>query len=293
MRAPASTRTPRHRALPCLRALLALALLLAPLLVVTAPPAAALHTPEREVTVLVREAEPDDPAPQTRVDNATLLGPAASTGSAFTRMQSALTSRARTGTPFTVELEANVAANGTMEASATWRPTGLAMPDTLDFRFIVIRDDGHDRRFRVLSEPAAVVEPADADGVVRARMQADVPPGERVGVVALVQSASADDGRHQRGETLQSAAWLATQHSATVQADKAVLFEHWTRAEDCPTCPDVDAALLLLASQRGFPADADAFSAGTYLVTPGWRALVGAALGLALGVALVLGRRRA
>lgn len=306
MRAPAAPPVPlvpRAPPAPAARrlpggAVLLLALLLLPVLLAGGTPASAQAAPgAREIAVLVHEAAPGERAPQTRVDNVMLLGPAESTGSAFSRMQSALTARTRTGTPLAVELEARPGPNDTLEVEASWRATGLPLPAQVAYRLVLVTDDGHDRRLRVHEELSPVIEAAqDEEGTVRAVARIPRPaldPGLRFGVVALAQNDGPGDARHQAGEVLQSATWLTSQSGPTHQEAKAVLFEHWTRADACATCSDVDAALLLLASQRGFPADADALGAASYAVAPGWRAYVGLAAGLAVGVALVVRRRGA
>lgn len=237
-------------------------------------------------------------APRTTFDGVDAVGAAASAGDAYNRFQRAFDLRRGSAAPVELGLEVDILGR-MLTAWATPRVADPAGPDEtqLGISFLLVVDAVHGalpvQRFRVLDDSTDAPPMLTArDGGLAHGVEFAVPSDvdlARVGVVAYVTAQNAS-GRHQEGEVLQSALWLASFGDAPVeQRGKAVLVIHET-ADACAACVHSDEALALLVSQNGYPVSATE-RGESYLVPPRPVAYVGALAGLALGVALA--RRRA
>lgn len=256
-----------------MRVLIAVTVLLAVL-----APAAEAAVEDRAASFLLYTDSTGE-VPTTRFDGVTTVDASASTGSAFNRMQAALTARASTGAPLAARLEVAPTATG-LHARAAFRSDG-SEPPPLAFRFALAEDEGA-TRFVVRNVTLANAS-LDLSGAWVA--VAEFPRPAATGPLTIVAWANslASDGRYRSNETLQSVAWTEGQIGPTEQTRKAVLIEH-ASAPGCEPCAPSDEALLLLASQSGFPARAE--EGASYFVPPGLRAALGLAGGALVGVAV-------
>lgn len=229
-----------------------------------------------------------DSVPRVLVDGVISVPPSSSAPSAYNKLQAALLNRQATGTPFVVALNVTPGPDG-LRVQADWVPTALAAPDEVAFTFRLIATGTNESRFHVFESLAPAATAREGGGW---RTEALLRNGTAdMGVVVTAQNANRNETRFEPDEVVQSAAWAPGDPASVRQTAKSVFFEYG-RPASCEECRATDEALRLLATQRGWPADA-ASTDESYLAsaTPGWRALLG--LGVGAAVAAILLRRRA
>lgn len=228
------------------------------------PMASALAPPPREVdrlpyTLVDREARADT-APENQPESALAH---------YRELSRLVQSREAGGAPLTLTLSGALLP-GAMEARVS--------PDA-DANVTLVLFEHKTSPYAARFVLAPVFVAANATSTQTLRLDPAWQP-DRLGIVAIAER----DGQ------VQTATWWARSDAPVVQRGKSVLVEHVT-ASWCDPCAPMDEALALLATQRGVAGPLDAVEPPSYLRAPDASLYAGLALGGALAVALLRGRR--